>query len=82
MGQKMNEIYFCPKSSDCIGFDEELRNQMEAIVSNEPEHIVQLRTSPTLFKAYDHVMDILEQKLIPRFYRSPEVNYLYILQNL
>lgn len=74
MGQKMYEIYFSSVSADCIDFDDDSRDQMKRIVfSQAAEDIVLLRTSPTLFKAYDHVMDIMEQKLLCRFYRSPEV---------
>lgn len=73
MGQKMFEIYFSSKSLDCIGFGTESSRQMQSIVYSEPAEIVRLRTSPILFQAYDYVMDKLEQKILPRFYRSPEV---------
>lgn len=73
MGQKMYEIYFSHKSPDHIDFGHESLDRMEKIVLGKAEDIVLLRTSPTLFSAYDHVMDIMEQTLLPRFYRSPEV---------
>lgn len=73
MGQKMFQIYFCQLSPDCIGFENESKDQMKSIVYASASDIVRLRTSPTLFQAYDHVMDILEHKILPRFYRSPEV---------
>lgn len=69
----MHEIYFCDSSPDCIGFEPESRVQMEEIVYANATEIVRLRTSSTLFRAYDYVMDILEHKILPRFYRSPEV---------
>ncbi|KAI9555168.1 hypothetical protein GHT06_017683 [Daphnia sinensis] len=72
MGQKMFEIYFCHTSPDCIGFENESKREMKAIVYASTADIVRLRTSPTLFEAYDYVMDILEKKILPRFYRSPE----------
>lgn len=74
MGQKMFEIYFCHTSPDCIGFENESKREMKAIVYASTADIVRLRTSPTLFEAYDYVMDILEKKILPRFYRSPEVD--------
>ena len=77
MGQKMFEIYFCHASPDCIGFENDSKNQMKSIVYADTADIVRLRTSPTLFQAYDHVMDILENKMMPRFYRSPEVNIIH-----
>ena len=73
MGQKMFEMYFCDSSPDCIGFENESKNQMKSIVYASSSEIVRLRTSSTLFQAYDHVMDILETKILHRFYRSPEV---------
>lgn len=73
MGQKMFEIYFCQTSPDCIGFENESQHKMKAIVYGSITEIVRLRTSSTLFQAYDYVMDILEKKILPRFYRSPEV---------
>lgn len=73
MGQKMFAMYFCHSSPDCIGFENESKNQMKSIVYASDTEIVRLRTSSTLFQAYDYVMDILETKILPRFYRSPEV---------
>lgn len=73
MGQKMFAMYFCHSSPDCIGFENESKNQMKSIVYASATEIVRLRTSSTLFQAYDYVMDILETKILPRFYRSPEV---------
>ncbi|XP_046464686.1 sorting nexin-14-like isoform X1 [Daphnia pulex] len=72
MGQKMFAMYFCHSSPDCIGFENESKNQMKSIVYASATEIVRLRTSSTLFQAYDYVMDILETKILPRFYRSPE----------
>lgn len=69
----MFEMYFCDSSPDCIGFENESKNQMKSIVYASSSEIVRLRTSSTLFQAYDHVMDILETKILHRFYRSPEV---------
>lgn len=73
MGQKMYEIFFRRGSSDCIGFERDSKHQMKAIVYGRVEDVVLLRTTPTLFEAYEHVMNILEQRIIPRFYRSREV---------
>lgn len=73
MGRKMFEMYFHQGSPDSIGFSSNSVEQMESIVNGELSDIVRLRTSPTLFQAYEHVVDIMEKSIIPRFYRSSEV---------
>jgi len=71
-GRKLFEIFFIRNSPDCIQFGTESESRMKTIVYGNVDDIVQLRTCPTLFEAYDHVMDTLENKILTRFYRSEE----------
>ena len=73
-GRKLFEIFFIRNSPDCIQFGTESESRMKTIVYGNVDDIVQLRTCPTLFEAYDHVMDTLENKILTRFYRSEEVD--------
>lgn len=73
MGKMMFEMYFTKRSTDSIGFSNDSVDQMESIVFGETKDIVRLRTSPTLFQAYEHVIEVMETSIIPRFYRSSEV---------
>ena len=72
-GRKLFDIFFSGNSPDRIHFGAESKIQMKKIVYGNVEDIVLLRTCPTLFEAYDHVMDVLENKILIRFYRSSEV---------
>lgn len=72
--RKLFEIFFFRHSPDRIQFGTESESQMKKIVYGNIEDIVLLRTCPTLFEAYDHVMDTLENKILIRFYRSEEVS--------
>ena len=72
-GQKLFEIFFSRNSPDRIPFKEDSENQLKTFVYGNIENIVLLRTSPTLFEAYEHVMDVLENHILVRFYRSSEV---------
>jgi len=71
-GRKLFDIFFSGNSPDRIHFGAESKIQMKKIVYGNVEDIVLLRTCPTLFEAYDHVMDVLENKILIRFYRSSE----------
>lgn len=77
MGKKMFEMYFQKGSPDSIGFSNDSVDQMKLIVYGGLKDIVRLRTSPTLFQAYEHVIDIMEKNIVPRFYRSSEVGSCY-----
>lgn len=73
--QSMFNIFIRQGSADAILFrcGDDFQSRMESIVfSRDSNDVVQLRTSPILFQAYEYAMEVLEHHLMHRFHRSPE----------
>ncbi|XP_076811994.1 sorting nexin-14-like isoform X1 [Clavelina lepadiformis] len=64
------ESYCRANSPTFIHFEEDIVNELQAIAHGPPHEVCRLRTSTPLFRAYDHVYNLLEQIYCPLFYQS------------
>ncbi|XP_078482259.1 sorting nexin-14-like [Ciona intestinalis] len=71
--KEANEIYtaYCnPESVTFIHFEPDIINELRDITEGRWNKMNKLRTSTPLFRAYDHVYNLLEHLYCPLFYQS------------
>ncbi|ESO84230.1 hypothetical protein LOTGIDRAFT_184319 [Lottia gigantea] len=68
---------FCdPTAVDRIKFDEKIIAELKNVIDSPPEQIIRLQKSFTLFQAYEHAYDLLENTFLPLFHQSDDVRTL------
>ncbi|XP_038048317.1 sorting nexin-14-like [Patiria miniata] len=70
--QDLHLLYFAPGAVDKIKFDEDIEAEMQEIVNGPYEGVTRLRTSSTLFRAYEHAYKLMENVFCPLFHHSDE----------
>lgn len=72
MAKDLYKNYCAPTAVDKILFDDEVVQQLGVIVEGPFQNVVKLRTSPPLFKAYEHAYNLLEKTFLPLFHQSDD----------
>lgn len=72
MAKDLYKNYCAPTALDKILFDNEVVEQLKVIVEGPFQNVVKLRTSPPLFKAYEHAYNLLEKTFLPLFHQSDD----------
>ncbi|XP_022092527.1 sorting nexin-14-like [Acanthaster planci] len=70
--QDLYQLYFAPGAVDRIKFDVDIEDEMKEIVNGPYEGVTRLRTSSTLFRAYEHAYKLMENVFCPLFHHSDE----------
>jgi hypothetical protein len=71
-----SRTYFKKESAEFIQFPEKIVKPLEDILSGAVDRVVELRTSPCLFEAYDYAYNILEKEHVVLFQESDVVRAL------
>lgn len=69
----INEMYctyFAYGAVDRINFEDDIVQEMRKVAESEPANVILLRTTTTLFRAYDHAYSQLEDIYCPLFHQS------------
>ncbi|KAL3842670.1 hypothetical protein ACJMK2_020660 [Sinanodonta woodiana] len=64
--------YCSPQALDRIKFEESVVEELKDIIEGPPHHVIRLRTSTPLFKAYEHVYNLLSKTFLPLYHQSEE----------
>ncbi|WAR03375.1 SNX14-like protein [Mya arenaria] len=64
--------YLAPNAPDKIKLDESIVTELQEIVDGDPEDVIQLRRSTPMFRAYEHVYNLLNHTFLPLFHQSEE----------
>ncbi|KAK6170027.1 hypothetical protein SNE40_018516 [Patella caerulea] len=72
MAKDLYKSYCDPNALDRINFSEKIINELSDVINSPPEQIVRLRTSFTMFQAYEHAYDLLENTFLPLFHQSDD----------
>ncbi|KAK3581483.1 hypothetical protein CHS0354_031816 [Potamilus streckersoni] len=64
--------YCSPLALDRIKFEESIVEELRDIIEGLPHHVIRLRTSTPLFKAYEHVYNLLSKTFLPLYHQSEE----------
>ncbi|XP_033630847.1 sorting nexin-14-like isoform X2 [Asterias rubens] len=70
--QDLHLLYFAAGAVDKIKFDEDIEEEIQEIVNGPYEGVTRLRTSSTLFRAYEHAYKLMENVFCPLFHHSDE----------
>lgn len=62
--------YCSTGGSDRINFEENIINEIKEIIEGPPEDVLKLRTSTPMFRAYEHVYNLLSYTFLPMFHQS------------
>ncbi|CAI9721892.1 sorting nexin-14-like isoform X2 [Octopus vulgaris] len=66
------QSYCAPYAVDKILFADDVVTELKSIVDGPYQNVIKLRTSPPLFKAYEHAYNLLESTFLPLFHQSDE----------
>ncbi|XP_052220353.1 sorting nexin-14-like isoform X2 [Dreissena polymorpha] len=64
--------YLAPSAPDRISFEDSIVSEMQEIVTGDPEDVIKLRRSTPMFRAYEHVYNLLNHTFLPLFHQSAE----------
>ncbi|GAB1606612.1 sorting nexin-14-like isoform X2 [Argonauta hians] len=70
--KNLYDSYCAPHAVDKIMFADDVVTQLKSIVDGPYQNVVKLRTSPPLFKAYEHAYNLLEKTFLPLFHQSDD----------
>lgn len=68
--RKLYDSYFDPSAKDCIRFDSEVTADIKNICEGPADGVAKLQSDPPLFKAYEHIYDLLEKNFLPLYHQS------------
>ncbi|XP_053384502.1 sorting nexin-14-like [Mercenaria mercenaria] len=70
--KELHRNYFSPKSPDRINFEENIVSEVQEIIDGTHFDVLKLRTSTPMFRAYEHVYNLLNKTFLPLFHQSEE----------
>ncbi|XP_070579671.1 sorting nexin-14-like isoform X2 [Ptychodera flava] len=68
--QELYKLYFAPDAMDRIQFDDDIIAEVKSIAEGPYEGVTRLRTSDSLFRAYEYSYNLLENTFCPMFHQS------------
>lgn len=70
--KELHRNYFSTNSPDRINIEENIITEVQQIIDGTPYDILKLRSSTPMFRAYEHVYNLLNKTFLPLFHQSEE----------